>query len=107
MTPKAIRPVLSGAGKRKRYTRASAKYECQFCGDLVDHCEVDHEVLYCTAFKSAPMVGGLAAYTPVKRARLAELTLLELKRQDHARYPLYAVFRWTDPDMVMMIKDTD
>ena len=68
VTPCAVRSVINGVGKRKRYTKETARYKYEYCGKMVDHMELDHEAVFCEGFKSKPMIGGTEAYILVKRA---------------------------------------
>jgi hypothetical protein len=46
---------------------------------MVDHSEVDHDEVWCNANKKRPAAGGSQAFTPYRRARMAEYTRMELR----------------------------
>ena len=86
-TPKSVRPPLLSRAKKRRYTFATSTYVCEYCKSFVDYSDLNHEMEYCTGFRSRPAFGGKYAYTPVKRARLVEYTAKKLRLESRVKFP--------------------
>jgi hypothetical protein len=77
----------SGIGRKRRYTKISSGYVCEFCHEYVHICDENHEMEFCKAFRSEPIFGAKLAYTPMKRARIVEFTSKKLKLDSFRRNP--------------------
>ena len=49
--------------------------------------DLNHELEHCSGFESDPVFGGRLAYTPLKRARIVEITCKRLKLDNMQKYP--------------------
>ena len=79
ISPKASKSITSGPTRKRRFTKASSKYRCEWCKKIVDHSETNHEMECCSAFDATPAFGGSMAFSPIKRARIAEYTAKRLR----------------------------
>jgi hypothetical protein len=77
----------SGIGRKRRFTKISSDYKCEFCNETVHIGDENHELEYCSAFKSKPVFGSKNAFTPTKRARIVEFTSKKLKLDSFRRNP--------------------